>query len=61
MEHENPLPCSQKPSIGSFPEMNAIHILPKYFSKIYFNIIFPTTQWLSGLEVLPKYTPLLAA
>jgi hypothetical protein len=44
IEHENPLPSSQEPTIGFYPESDESNPHPQsYFSEIHFNIFFPST------------------
>jgi hypothetical protein len=48
MEPEGSLPCSQEPATG-LSQMNTVHTISSYFSKIYFNIILSpkpmSSQW----------------
>jgi hypothetical protein len=46
MEPEGSLPCSQQPPlVPILSQINPIHIMPSYLSKIHFNIVHPPTSW----------------
>jgi hypothetical protein len=48
MEPEGPLPCSQEPLlVPILSQINPIHPIPSYLSKIHFNIVHPPTSWSS--------------
>jgi hypothetical protein len=48
MELEGSLPCSQEPSTRPIMgQINPIHTIPSYLSKIHFNIVHPPTAWSS--------------
>jgi hypothetical protein len=48
MKLEGSLPYSQVPSNGPIlSQINPIHTIPSYLSKIHFNIIHPPTPWSS--------------
>jgi hypothetical protein len=51
---EGSLPCSQKPAIIIPNHVNAVHVFPHYFLKIYYNIIFPSTSG-SGFTTKSSY------
>jgi hypothetical protein len=42
-EPEGSLPSSQEPS--TVRQINPVHTIPSYISKIYFNIVHPPTSW----------------
>jgi hypothetical protein len=45
---EGSSPCSQELSIGPYPEpvrSSPYHPILSYLSKIYFNIVHPSTSW----------------
>jgi hypothetical protein len=49
MQLEDPLLCLQKPSTGPFlSQINPIHTIPSYLSKIHFNIVHPPMPWASS-------------
>jgi hypothetical protein len=48
MEPEGSLPCSQDPQlVPILSQINPIHAMPSYLSKIHFNIVHPPTSWSS--------------
>jgi hypothetical protein len=48
MEPGGSIPCSQKPSlVPILSQINQIHTIPSYLSKIDFNIVHPPTSWSS--------------
>jgi hypothetical protein len=52
MEPDGSLLCSQEPATDSYPEqMNPVHNLPPYFSKIYSNIFLSSTLKSSNLSL----------
>jgi hypothetical protein len=45
MEPEDSFPCSQGHATGPYSEPDEpVYTFPSYFSKIYSNIIFPSTR-----------------
>jgi len=45
MESEGSLSYSQEPATGPvLRQMSTVYTLPTYFTKIHFNIIFPSTR-----------------
>jgi hypothetical protein len=48
MEPEASLPCSQDfPLVPILSQINPIHTIPSYLSKMHFNIVHPPTSWSS--------------
>jgi len=43
MEPKGSFPCSQEPATGILNQINQVHTLQIYFSKIHFNIILLST------------------
>jgi hypothetical protein len=57
MDPEGSLPCSQEPStVPILSQINPVHTIPSYLSRIHLNIVHPPTSW-SSQWFLPSGFP----